>query len=459
MGASTLEGTVQDPEWPIPSGQDWGIIRDSIQEFAKEAFTEATLSPVIPAGQLRDVFRELLIFVEKRCRPTTGMTSRELGVAVALLILGSEGVGDPPSWAWQGLGRVVVGISQGDALQWLDTVIGYGCGWHRDISSGADAWGHEWSNAVLELNSMVTRAVRATIEQLARRSDLIDFNMLMSQSSLHASLVTLELVHRDCQCGNHQKSCRQAKTDDDPNRCKRKCCLQDHVLDTWDPINRWLPAFIAQVVRGSATDELQTGAFVKSALYSRVLEDVGLRVGLVEFKICHICYDKYLRQTLPKKPTIEGVKQFSKQHGFAKLGLFEGARCPVCREPANRKYTYYITRKNWLLIPYTEKGPYELVQRLSCRSCGNLYPCPEELKKVKRHTKTLSKMKKISRLKKRPLAHRKLRQKLVELEQWRQELEKQNPCPRCEAPPSQRTTTVWVYNPQQATPSNSSALA
>jgi hypothetical protein len=310
---------------------------------------------------------------------------QELAIALALAALGPQDSGAPPDAVWLALQQLVdAALPRFDPECILEIVIAWGCGWQRRIQSPADQWEGRWSRAVLALRSIVEGSVRQAIEQIAQfmaDSEGISqqFRALLmrrpdgshtpayGQRRSYANLIALELMHDRCSCSYHRRGCRELP--DGQHSCGRDCCVAGHRLSTWQPADRMLRVFVAEAVRGSAARSLQTGAFATSALYPRLREDSGLRVALVEFKICHV----------GNAPFIAIARQQGKQPALKGLAHppFEGNRCPTCHTAADRQHTYFYARKNWLAIPYEEGGTYSMIERWRCTLCGNLYPLEE----------------------------------------------------------------------------------
>jgi hypothetical protein len=188
---------------------------------------------------------------------------------------------------------------------------------------------------------MVEASVRQTVGMIQKRVDELD-NIGRDEIRLYADMIVLELAKNRCACGSHLKSCKQ--------KGHHACCRPEHKLAHWKPAERSLRSFIAEAVRGLAEDEFRSGAYGVSMLCPLLREDFRLLVGIAEFKVCHICGEKY-----------------------------EGSHCanPVCRALGDLHQTRHIARKNWLLIPYDPfdgRGSYSLIQRWRCPACACLYP-------------------------------------------------------------------------------------
>jgi hypothetical protein len=270
---------------------------------------------------------------------------------------------------------------------YLELVIAWGCGWHGE--SDRPAQPGEWqvwaSGAIFALSDMVEESINKTIDLLGQILDLTHERVgtgALTRGEMHAlaNLISIELVRDRCSCGHHQRGCKVSSGEQ--RTCRRLCCRDEHRLSLWSPGVCSLQAFVAQAVRGSATDKLLPGAFDTSALYPRLTEDTGLSIGPVEFKICHKCHkgliDGIIKAVEASQKT-GGIKiadlEINEETGQPK-GLYERPVCPDCGELANPAKTYYLQRKNRVLIPipYNKSGGgYQQWERWRCPYCKNLY--------------------------------------------------------------------------------------
>ena len=232
-------------------------------------------------------------------------------------------------------------VQNPDPNRCFEIVTAWGCGWGRNIDPCAGPWEKTWPLAMLALRSIVEASVRQTVGMIQKRVNEMDI-IGRDDIRLYADMIALELAKSRCACGSHLKSCKQK---DD-----HACCRPAHRLATWKPAERTLRSFVAEAVRGLADDEFRSGAYALSMLYPLLRDDTRLIVGSVEFKVCHVCDEKY-----------------------------EGSVCanPACRAPDDLHRTRHEARKNWLLIPYDMfdgRGHYVLVERWRCSACACLYP-------------------------------------------------------------------------------------
>jgi len=235
---------------------------------------------------------------------------------------------EPPAEIWERL----VSLLHGSRSSALDLAVAVGCGWRRPPGAVGDGWSGRWSRAVAELVVNVRHSLAAANPGLATvvPAAAVDDDDLMELPSLFA----MNLL-RGCDCGHHVRGCAGRE---------HGCCYPPHALDSWDPSQCTLRAFIDQAVRGSARTGLQGGAFAESMLY-RVLEAEGrLLRRRVEFCRCGSC----------------GT-------------MFEGAACtkPDCETPRTAA-TERVARANWLVTAAHEGGDHVEAVRWICGGCGNL---------------------------------------------------------------------------------------
>lgn len=346
---NTLKHTVAQrfPEQPLEP--DWKSLRDFLDDVAAQA--EAQPGTI--------------------CLPV---------LAAALLAVGPRNAGAPPAELWEHVQDLIAScLTQQSPERWLEVLVAYGCGWGRAPAAHLSAWHARWEPAIWLLAELVERSIRKALRDVLRVLVVVDqavapiYRMLGSHRTeldpgdaallaQDAMLLTLELVHSRCECSSQGHS-RQTRSG--PAGPLRAGCAAAHRLASWNP-EQMLRAFVAQAVRGDASDVLKTGAFATSMFYRLLEAEVGVRVGVAEFKLCGHCHAALLVRSRPsgRPPSIRGLR----------TGLYEGSRCPTCGQPAQCHTTYTLGRKNWLLLPYGRGGRYVPTQRRRCPNCANLYP-------------------------------------------------------------------------------------
>jgi hypothetical protein len=151
------------------------------------------------------------------------------------------------------------------------------------------------------------------------------------------------------------------------------CCPEPYHLAGWQaggPLS--LQGFVAQAVRGSAADALRGGAFRSSLLYPLLHDSLGVVIGAVEFHVCHAdtCHAADIRQAITAGRHLGGqdVQQWQGR------GVYRGAVCPTCGTPYDRRQSYALSRRHWIVLPDQWGGSYTALERWRCTHCGNLYP-------------------------------------------------------------------------------------
>jgi hypothetical protein len=230
----------------------------------------------------------------------------------------------------------------------VELAIAWGCGWNRVVAPEHE-WHGRWVGAVLALSSLAEGSINQSMRWLCRNvqgftATLRRFGDAEVRERIRsdADEIAVELATGACRCGR-----------------------PEHQLATWSPGVCRLPAFVATAVRGSAEASLRAGAFATSMLAPLVAEDHLVRVELVEFKVCHVCFRDQIRAAVRERRPIElsAVAQ----------GLSDGGRCPICGTAYDHARTYRAGRKNWLIVPADSGGQYQAVRRYRCRDCGNLF--------------------------------------------------------------------------------------
>lgn len=320
----------------------WAELRERVATWRAQAFPadEPSADQWIDSVRLR--FDDLVEYARPRTSSSLGFDTAELAVVVAMLVQAPRHE-DPPEQASVDALLAVAAreVYSPTASQCLEIVIAWGCGWEREIDLHATAWDRTWPLAVVALRSMVEASVRQTIGMIQGRIDDLE-RVGRDEIRLYADLIALELAKSHCTCGSHLKSCK--------DKAGHPCCRLPHKLIHWKPAERSLRSFVAEAVRGLADDKFRAGAYAVSMLYPLLRDDTRLVVGVAEFRVCHVCGEKY-----------------------------EGSHCavPTCRAPDDLHRTRHEPRKNWLLIPYDlfdGRGAYVLVERWRCSACASLYP-------------------------------------------------------------------------------------
>ncbi len=361
----------------------WPYLRELLAEWKTQQFTKVELR----IQNLHRHFGELLDFVTDQSESELDLSPQELAISVAIVALGPGGA--PPGPVWTQLGQITAATEfskdHPTPQDYLELVIAWGCGRGRadEFSGTAGVWQGRWSGAIFALSDMVEESINKTIYLLAQRLDLAHEQRqtgALSPQKIHelTNLIGLELAHNRCSCGRHRGTCRPGQAG--RRSCGRLCCRDEHRLSGWNPAACSLQAFAAQAVRGSATADLKTGAFVVGVLYSRLTEDIGLQVAAVEFRVCHMCHRAQLDQLIKtaragqKTGGLKITKLARKEQTRQPKGLYEAGNCPDCGASPNRTDAYYLARKNWLVIPYNiSGGVYKLEKRWRCPACKNLY--------------------------------------------------------------------------------------
>ncbi len=327
----------------MTSATDWVPYRQVLAAWEARTFRQSAPSLDAYVGALLDAFPALVA--------ADGEPTAQAVCALALVALGPAAAGDPPAEMARALWQ------QGDALdaaadpiRWLHLVIAWGCGWQRHPEPPEAGWSGRWPVALVAFTRLVERSIQRAREQvrllLERDSFVLNGYTAAAQRS-DAHLIGLQMVHGHCPEPYH--------------------------LARWQaggPLS--LQGFVAQAVRGSATDALRGGAFRSSLLYPLLHESLGLMIGAVEFHICHAeaCHAADIRQAREAGQHLTGqdVQQWQGR------GVYRGAVCPTCGTPYDRQQSYALARRHWLVLPDQWGGSYTALERWRCTRCGNLYP-------------------------------------------------------------------------------------
>jgi hypothetical protein len=327
----------------MTSATDWARYRQVLAAWEARTFRQSAPSLDAYVGALLDAFPALVA--------ADGESTSQAACALALVALGPAAAGAPPAALAHALWQ------QGDALdeaaepiRWLHLVIAWGCGWQRSPDPFDGDWSGRWPAALVAFTRLVERSIQRAREQvrllLERDSFVLNGYTAAAQRS-DAHLIALQMVHGHCPEPYH--------------------------LARWQaggPLS--LQGFVAQAVRGSATDALRGGAFRSSLLYPLLRESLGLMIGAVEFHICHAesCHAADIRQAREAGQHLTGqdVQQWQGR------GVYRGTVCPTCGTPYDRQQSYALARRHWLVLPDQWGGSYTALERWRCTRCGNLYP-------------------------------------------------------------------------------------
>lgn len=449
----------------------WPAVRQAVALWRERTFARGDPPPDVWAEALRAAqLADIVALIELPA--DSALAQRELVIATAMIALGPETAGDPPPGMWCILCELVQHeVGSGDAEQWFEVVLAWGCGWRRHVQATTGIWEGEWQGAVLTFCAMVLGSVRKTLTLVL---DLLAYTYTCDVrhgiQRLHGTAATRHLNHMLVaeetldplaaagEPGLYAAEIALELIRGTAARAETAGARPAHVLTNWQPHERRLRVFVAEAVRGSASPVLKGGAFEQSMLYPRLMEDFGLRVGQVAFKVCHApeCNGALIQHSVTTGTPLQ-LRDITR-------GLYEGARCTACGTPAHAQKTYHLARRHWLFVPANYGGNYVLWHVWRCTRCGTLFPCSPPYRHIQERIKNLesyiqefqqaqpapaSACASVAYADGQPAAPRLLqraRRELQHLHTQRKLVAADIACPLCrQTGPPQRPTLVWTY--------------